>query len=289
MTKNDGDDGGRAPTFSQRHGYKPFNTEIQIESLNDRTRMDIWNAFVHPLFIAPMTPVVDPEIVWAAHLARERHRYHPSPFEGALHDIVFGHDWYLVYDLLEFLVQSASPHRIEDLQERMNLILAANRAGYRIVDTYFVPISNPAEAAAIETAASSPLREAREHIRRAIALFAVRDNPNFAKAIQEAMSAAEAAANHLAYTEGKTLAEALTIAQRRNVGGLHASLVDGWKMLYGFTSDSGGIRHALKDGSIEPDQNLCQYFVITCSAFVNFVVAATANRVPTATQSEVPT
>ncbi|MDT7765699.1 MAG: hypothetical protein QOC63_5119 [Mycobacterium sp.] len=59
---------------------------------------------------------------------------------------------------------------------------------------------------------------------------------------------------------------------------LHPALITGWKNLYGFTSDSGGIRHAGFDGAIQPTQELAQYFLVTCSAFVNLVTSLMSQR-----------
>ena len=92
------------------------------------------------------------------------------------------------------------------------------------------------------------------------------------------MSAAESAGQELAGKTGATLADALAEVQRKNSTTLHPALIEGWKRLYGVTSDSGGIRHALKDGTVAPDQDLAQYFLITCSAFVNLVTAMTARN-----------
>ena len=87
----------------------------------------------------------------------------------------------------------------------------------------------------------------------------------------QAMSAAEAAAAALAGKQGATLQGALAEIQKSNPPIVHPALIEGWKRLYAFSGDSGGIRHALKEGTMQPDQDLAQYFVVTCSAFVNFV------------------
>jgi hypothetical protein len=68
----------------------------------------------------------------------------------------------------------------------------------------------------------------------------------------------------------KPLGESLDVV-KKNGTDLHGALIQGWKNLYGFTSDSGGIRHAGFDGAIQPTQELAQYFLVTCSAFVNLV------------------
>ena len=55
---------------------------------------------------------------------------------------------------------------------------------------------------------------------------------------------------------------------------LHNAHKEALKKLYGFTSDADGIRHGSKEG--EPsDINTARLMLITCSAFVNFIVAET--------------
>jgi hypothetical protein len=274
----------RKPTFSQRHGFADYSAVIQADSLNERTRTDLWNFAIHPFCIGdlwtPMTsPLISPEMVWVNHLARPTDKYHSSPYFNALHEIAFDGEWYRVYDLVEFLVQNIGDYRQERLAGRINAVLALNRAGYRVVNGYVVPITNEAELSSIEGAIASPLSGAGEHIKRALALFADRENPNYAKAIQEAISAAESAAQVLAGQRGITLGKALTVVERQQPPVMHPALLKGWGQMYGFTSDNGGIRHALHEGTapLAAGLNLAQYFIISCSAFVNLVAAIKAD------------
>jgi hypothetical protein len=41
--------------------------------------------------------------------------------------------------------------------------------------------------------------------------------------------------------------------------------------LYGYTSDTHGIRHALKDDS-QPNAEDAKFMLVSCSAFVNYLV-----------------
>jgi hypothetical protein len=274
----------RKPAFSQRYGHTDYPTAVQADSLDERTRADLWNFLIHPFCVGEQTraddvPPMDAEVVWMEFLARPIHDYHFSPYFQILHDITYKGEWHRVYDLVEFLAQRIGAYRDEMLVQRANQILATNRAGCRIVDHYVVPITNAGELSAINAAVDSPLSNAGEHIKRAVALFAVRENPNFAKAIQEAMSAAESAAQILADRQGVTLGRALTDVQKKAPTTMHPALLEGWKQLYGFTSDSGGVRHALHEGTapLEAAQDYAQYFIVTCSAFVNLVAAMKAN------------
>lgn len=58
------------------------------------------------------------------------------------------------------------------------------------------------------------------------------------------------------------------IAKRAEI---HKGLQSGFLKLYGYTSDEGGIRHAiLEEKSIGFDE--AKFMLVACSAFVNFLI-----------------
>ncbi|VAX31463.1 hypothetical protein MNBD_NITROSPINAE05-986, partial [hydrothermal vent metagenome] len=48
--------------------------------------------------------------------------------------------------------------------------------------------------------------------------------------------------------------------------------------LYGYTSDEGGIRHALME-SENVDFNDAKFMLVVCSAFINFVLGKTQSKI----------
>lgn len=52
---------------------------------------------------------------------------------------------------------------------------------------------------------------------------------------------------------------------------IHQALEKGLKQIYGYTSDSSGIRHALTDES-NRDLEDAQYMLVSCSAFINYLI-----------------
>jgi hypothetical protein len=46
--------------------------------------------------------------------------------------------------------------------------------------------------------------------------------------------------------------------------------------LYGYTSDAGGIRHSLVDGSDPVTVDDARLMIVVCSAFANYLVARTS-------------
>ena len=65
-----------------------------------------------------------------------------------------------------------------------------------------------------------------------------------------------------------SLGDALTILEKN--GKLHKALKEGFSKIYGYTSDEGGIRHAMLE---EPnvDVNDAKFFLLSCTSFVNYL------------------
>jgi len=56
---------------------------------------------------------------------------------------------------------------------------------------------------------------------------------------------------------------------------LHPALRNAFSNLYGYTSDEGGIRHAILDAEKVSFED-AKFFLVVCSAFINFVEAKRA-------------
>ena len=66
-----------------------------------------------------------------------------------------------------------------------------------------------------------------------------------------------------------TLPDCIKIIKRRD--GLHPAFEKALVKLYGYTSDEGGIRHALTDESVDPAFSDAKFMLVACAAFVNFL------------------
>jgi hypothetical protein len=265
--------GIRPPTFSQRYGHEPYPPPLQLSDLDDRTRTDLWN-FIYMRYIEPQYQTISWEAIWMGFLARYKSEYNANAFVNSLFQVVADRPFPRVFDLIEYLLRQRKQHERPGDIEIFNQVLALNRVGYRVgPENLVVPITSEEELAAVSAAADNGSPGAREHIRRAIRLFADRDNPQFAKSISESMLAAEAAAQQLAGLPRVPLGDAVDALRRK--GQLHGALAEGWKKLYGYSSQDGGIRHAMQPDSLEPSQELAQYFLVTASAFVNLCSALT--------------
>ena len=176
--------------------------------------------------------------------------------------------WHEVYDLLEFIAHHYE-ERKPRLPEFLNRVLERELSGYRFVGNKLTDITTPEEVEMLEHA----LKDGRfagvaAHLQRALELYANRENPDYRNSIKESISAVEAMARIVADNPKATLADALKSIEKR--GALHPALKDGFLKLYGYTSDEGGIRHAMLD---EPNLTPAdaRYFLLACTSFANYL------------------
>lgn len=264
-------------SFSQRAGYTPPPAPLQLESLDDRARNDLWNLLYNELLnqYQSATPYSLRDFWWH-HFGQPVEQYDARKVATLIKMTITQGNWYEVYDLLEFIADQ-TPDYYPDLLKLLNGFLEHNRAGYRIVAGDVVAITDENELQSISTAAAHPAGSpVRTHIEKAVQLFADRDNPQYANSIKESILAVEAAARDLSGKPSATLGDALDLISKQPATVVHPALLKGWKNLYGFTSDSGGIRHADVQGSVQATPELAQYFLVTCSAMVNLLTALQA-------------
>lgn len=268
--------------FSQRIGAVQAPTIIQLESISAPLRNSIWNLLVS-LFdegdsgwwhIAELSSQfffklpVD-ELPPYNHRRQEWLKKH-----------LFAAPWYTVYDYVEFVVEWYERARVrqryrkDQLHAILNRIFEEELSGYRFVGDELVPVSSQAEVSAIESALSTTsatgLAGAHAHIVGALQLLAKRPDPDYRNSIKESISAVEALAKQLGTSDSQGLAGALTELAKKVP--LHGALRAGLLSLYGYTSDEGGIRHAmLEEPNVGYDE--AKYMAVACSAFVNFLGA----------------
>ena len=192
---------------------------------------------------------------------------------AAIRDWFFSAKWYEVYNFIEFLLpfdaQPYGPHGV--FADRVSHFLEREKSGYRILQELLAPITDPVELSAVSAAAnlSSKFSGAREHMRSAIALFSKKPQPDYRNSIKEAISAVESTARVVTGNPKATLGDALRTLNSKIA--IHPALRDGMNKLYGYTSDEGGIRHALLEES-NIDEAEAKFMIVTCSAFVNFCI-----------------
>jgi AbiJ N-terminal domain 4 len=182
--------------------------------------------------------------------------------------------WAEVYDFIEFIGKFKHEEYIEvSFTDDCNRILNREFAGYIFVSGKIIPRISDQEISEIEKAMNSPLDSTNEHIKQALSLMSNRDNPDYRNSIKESISAVESICQKIAGSPNATLGDALNLITKQGKLRIPRSLVAGFDKLYGYSSSSQGIRHALPS-EIEDDasQEEALFMLSSCSAFVNYLI-----------------
>lgn len=274
--------------FSQRIGKVPATKQLQIESLDDDLMNGLWNAFkiffldklskndIYEIFVATL---------WLYHykLPIDNIPTYYKSSEKFIRDKFFSCPWYEVYNLLEFSASLDSESLeidIHEFKEFCNEILEKEFSGYRFIGDKISPITNENEISEIEKAINdtghfSALGGANIHLKSALEKLSDKNRPDYRNSIKESISAIESVAKSISGNSKDSLGGALDKIKARIK--LHPSLERGFKQLYGYTSDSDGIRHALMESS-NCDFEDAKYMLVSSSAFINYLITK-ANKV----------
>ena len=213
--------------------------------------------------------------VWAEHFklpVDERPGGEPE-IRRCLKQVCLEGEWYEAYDLVEFLMNSEHHGNRDRLRSNVERILAEECAGFRLINNQFVEITDETEIAAIEevldATSADPFTSTRMHIQTALALLSDRENPDYRNSIKESISAVEAVAQVVSGDPQAELGKALKAIEAR--APLHGALRSAFQQLYGYTSDSNGIRHALTEAPTV-DAADAKFMLVACAAFVVYVI-----------------
>jgi hypothetical protein len=188
---------------------------------------------------------------------------------GTVRGYFFKSEWYEVYDFIEFV---SNNYELDATNDRFrgicNNFMEREMSAYRFVQGKITPITSAEEISEIEDALNIKKTPVKEHLRRALELLSDRKTPDYRNSIKESISAVEAMAIIITGEDKPTLGQMLAILERK--ANLHSALKEAFSKLYGYTSNAGGIRHALLD---ESDTSFAEakFMMVACSAFVNYV------------------
>ncbi|MCC6412503.1 MAG: hypothetical protein IT270_12640, partial [Saprospiraceae bacterium] len=117
---------------------------------------------------------------------------------------------------------------------------------------------------------TNKFKTVKEHLKRAVELYSDKKNPDFRNSIKESISAVEALSKIIINNNKVTLGQALKEIETKHQ--VPPSLKQAFSALYGFTSDEGGIRHALLEKNISINMEEARFMLIVCSAFINYLI-----------------
>jgi hypothetical protein len=262
--------------FSDRIGKTVPKTILQLDAIDKDLRNGLWQACIER-HIKRHNPDYSYDHVFRNLMID----IYVNFFKRASDTIPFGHDrgisvirdwffsaeWWNVYSFIEFLFR----HKDDSFLRRVTFFLEREKSGYRVVNGRLAAISDAIEIEAVSDASSvgGPFSSAASHMKTAVSLFSQKPSPDYRNAIKEAISAVEATARIVTGHQKATLGEALKRIDDKMT--IHPALRDAMNKLYGYSSDEGGIRHALLTESTV-DEAEAKFMIVACSAFVNFCV-----------------
>lgn len=275
--------------FSQKIGKTPVRQLIQIESIDTRLENRLWNLILNDLFEKYDDIVhyhTDSEraqlclIIWKDFFGEKvdeissssRGRVSVFGVIQFIKDWFFNTaTWYEKYDFIEYLVKIDSKYPFE-FTKRCNDALKKEMAGYRIVNDCIVQITSEEEIIEIEEALdnSSKWTPVFTHLKTSIEYFSKRENPDYRNSIKEAISAVESLCVIITGDKKATLGQALNEIEKKFQ--IHSALKSAFSALYGYTSDSGGIRHSLLEDDINVSFEDAKFMLVSCSGFINYLL-----------------
>lgn len=282
--------------FSERYGYKKVREIVQIDSIDEPLRNALWSLL--KVFVWDHMHV-STGIYGGYYLSSRSNNeirelcdrlwfsYFKKPLDqrddewdkvhGQLRKYFFNCEWYEVYDFVEFVTTNYDRY-----QFKKNFIAACNKAlekeisAYRFVGGLISRITEQQEVDEIERALETALGPVRTHLRRALELLASREAPDYRNSIKESISSVESLAAFAVGADKGTLGQ--LIKKLEDEIQLHPALRTAFSSLYGYTSDEGGIRHALMESENVRFED-AKFFLVVCSAFINFVESKIAKPV----------
>ena len=158
----------------------------------------------------------------------------------------------------------------------INECLEKENAAYRVVEKQVVEITCEMEIATVEEAIEQAESSVQTHLRRALELLSDRATPDYRNSIKESVSAVESVCKTVTGDENTTLGKALKKLQKMHR--MAPAFTKALSQLYGYTSEEGGIRHALTGADIEATFADAKFMLVTCTAFINYVTTVTSQH-----------
>lgn len=283
--------------FSQRLGITPVEKILQIDSIDEELKNSLWSvltAFYWERFDRPkwdMGSRVDYisrsnigslfQALWLYYFKKPidtipTYFYDDRDGLGILRQYFFSADWFEVYDFIEFVAVHGPEQQKDNFVSACNSFLERENSAYRFINGQIAEISSSEEISEIEDAISkaTPFYGVKQHLNAAITMLSDRANPDYRNSIKESISAVESLCKTVSGDEKATLGAALKALEKKGL--MHPALKSAFSSLYGYTNDTDGIRHALMAESNLTSAD-ARFMLISCSAFINYIIAATSD------------
>lgn len=292
--------------FSDRNSIKSENVVIQLKDFDQRTRIQLQNmisrlyecVYDYDLYYGN-TNIQDYIRFIKGTVYSEpvdtRMTYRDDPVIEMINETIMNGEYDDVLTLIEAIVQhwdaylrkfrgyqyyNEYEHKYtnQSLYDIVNSYFEREFVGYRFVDEIIVPISDAFEIATIQETMDTRFKPVYEHISKANKLLADRDKPDYENSIKESISAVEAICEIITGLKGKeaTLGNMLKKLEESGIQ-IHKGMKSAFNILYGYTSDANGIRHAGDIGGSASTFAEAKFMLVSCCAFINYLTAVCAD------------
>jgi hypothetical protein len=274
--------------FSERYGYKPARELIQLESMDEPLRNGLWSilklyCWDHVRYSSGMyggyyiSNDSNQELFVLS--TRLWLNYFKYPLDNLDHDwekvhkqlreYFFRCEWNEAYDFIEFVANNYNRYGFKDsFISVCNNLLEKEMSAYRFVGSLLTRITEKEEMQEIDQVIEASADPVATHIKRSLELLSDRNSPDYRNSIKEAISAVESLVSIVLGEKG-TLGQ--LIKKLESEMAFHTALKSAFSNLYGYTSDEGGIRHALMENKKGNDFHDAKFMLVVCSAFINYV------------------
>ena len=272
-------------SFSERLGFEK-EQPLQVDRIDQGLRNRLWSVFDVAYFgqwsnsdhYNIPTPLAR-EVKAAMHklwltFYKEPSDTYPGPQEfmrKIRYSVLQQQPWHRVYSALEAFLNVMEEGGRAPVVKFANRVLAEENSGYRIVGTEFISVTSPEEIKAIEDAMSVQLAPVQSHVTAAVGFLGVGDKRDYRNSVKESISAVESLCRLV--TKKRDFGDAMKVLSGKIR--MHPALEKAFTVLYGYTSDEGGVRHALL-GKEKVSGAEAHFMLVACSAFINYVIASMA-------------
>lgn len=277
--------------FSDRNNIDSIPKEMQIDDLDERSRKSIYNLWSE-IYVecrnacnyegGNWDEVINPIYT---KLYNQTLRPMESVKEDALVEIIentiLKDKYNKIFDLLEYTTVlfeavincfGSRVSRKDNYYTLYNNLFESEYIGYRFLNRNIAPISDSVEIQSIKEAFFKPYDKVREHLSKANRFLSDRESPDYENSIKESISALESLAQIITRTDGAqaSLGKMLTKLEEQKI--ITSAMKGAFSALYGFASNSRGVRHSGNNGDIVSFEE-AKYILVVSTAFINYVMS----------------
>ncbi|WP_146168594.1 AbiJ-NTD4 domain-containing protein [Sphingomonas sp. PP-CE-3G-477] len=277
-----GDLDRRSISFSQAEGAVALPSQLALREVSNELIARLWDVIQSSLRSTQRTTGLSyaelggvwPDILRKWHIEFEHgfadeYSKRVQSWEPRIKAIFASRDYLKIFDFIQFVARRIGTDG--SLYKALQTALTVSRSAYLLHDGTLFPKVSEEEGAALTLALNllgkNRLTGARKHLFQAGLSLSSGDYPG---SVRESISAVESVVLVLDPSTDK-IGAALSNLER--AGKIHRGLKTAFGALYGYTSDSEGIRHALVfENAATVDETDAIFMLGACASFVTFVI-----------------